>query len=65
MCASSIRRPSPAIIIFPARCSKPDSIHKLLDMAVPDWQNSEQAKQILGRKVEADDVLFMHKHKWP
>ena len=36
-----------------------DSLRKLLDMAVPDWQNSEQAKQILGRTVEADDVLFM------
>ena len=36
-----------------------DALRKLLDMAVPDWQNSEQAKQILGRTVEADDVLFM------
>ena len=43
---------------------EPDSIHKLLDMAVPDWQNSEQAKQILGRKVEVDDVLFMLGDKW-
>jgi electron-transferring-flavoprotein dehydrogenase len=36
-----------------------DSLRRLLDMAVPDWQNSEQAKQILGREVEVDDVLFM------
>lgn len=36
-----------------------DSLRRLLDMAVADWQNSEQAKQILGRTVEADDVLFM------
>jgi electron-transferring-flavoprotein dehydrogenase len=36
-----------------------ESLGKLLDMAVPDWQNSEQAKQILGRTVGVDDVLFM------
>jgi electron-transferring-flavoprotein dehydrogenase len=36
-----------------------EPIHKLLDMAVADWRNSEQAKQMLARKVEADDVLFM------
>jgi electron-transferring-flavoprotein dehydrogenase len=36
-----------------------EAIHKLLDMAVPDWRNGEQAKQILDRTVKADDVLFM------
>ena len=36
-----------------------EQIHKLLDMAVPDWRNSEPAKQILDRTVKADDVLFM------
>lgn len=36
-----------------------EPIHKLLDMAVADWRNSEQAKQILARTVIADDVVFM------
>jgi electron-transferring-flavoprotein dehydrogenase len=43
---------------------EPDSIHKLLDAALPEWRNSEQAKQIFGRKVEVDDVLFMLKGKF-
>ena len=43
---------------------EPDSIHKLLDIASLDWRNSEQAKQILGRKVEVDDILFLLKDKF-
>jgi electron-transferring-flavoprotein dehydrogenase len=41
-----------------------DALHKLLDMAMPDWRNSEQAKQILARKVEVDDILFMTPDKF-
>jgi electron-transferring-flavoprotein dehydrogenase len=43
---------------------EPDSIHNLLDMALPDWRNSQEAKDILGRTVKVDDVLFLLKNKF-
>jgi electron-transferring-flavoprotein dehydrogenase len=38
---------------------EPEAIHKLLDGAVEGWAESEQAKKVLGRKVDKDEVLFM------
>ena len=38
---------------------EPGAIHKLLDSAVDNWKETEQAKKILGRKVDSDQVMFM------
>ncbi|MBN1126756.1 MAG: FAD-dependent oxidoreductase [Sedimentisphaerales bacterium] len=38
---------------------EPGALHKLLDSAVPDWQESDQAKKVLVSKVEKDEVLFL------
>jgi len=35
-----------------------DVLDKLLDTARPDWKESEEAGQVLGKKVRKDDVLF-------
>lgn len=36
-----------------------DAIFSLLDKAVPDWRASKQAEEILGTKINKDDVLFL------
>ncbi|MHC4395411.1 MAG: 4Fe-4S dicluster domain-containing protein [Planctomycetota bacterium] len=33
-------------------------LHKLLDSAVSDWQQSDRAKDVLAQKVDNDDVMF-------
>jgi electron-transferring-flavoprotein dehydrogenase len=38
---------------------EPGPLHDLLDLAVPDWQNSEQAQKVLSKKVTTDNVMFM------
>lgn len=38
---------------------EPGAIHKLLDIAVDNWKETDQAKTILGRKVDSDQVMFM------
>jgi electron-transferring-flavoprotein dehydrogenase len=38
---------------------EPKAIHTLLDSAVENWAETDQAKTILGRKVDSDQVLFM------
>ena len=38
---------------------EPGPIHQLLDLAAPNWRESDQAKQVLARKVEQDDVLYL------
>ena len=35
-----------------------EALHTLLDSAVPDWQESEAAKDVLGKKVDKDNVMF-------
>jgi len=33
-------------------------LHSLLDISVPGWHDSDQAKEMLANKVEKDDVMF-------
>ena len=35
-----------------------DAIHKLLDSAVEEWKESDTAKDVLGKKVKKDNVMF-------
>lgn len=35
-----------------------DVLEQLLDSVEPDWRQSDQAGQVLGKKVQRDDVLF-------
>jgi len=35
-----------------------EPLHTLLDLAVPGWQDSEQAKDVLAEKVRKDNVMF-------
>ncbi len=35
-----------------------DAIHRLLDSAVEGWQDSDTAKDVLGKKVKKDNVMF-------
>ncbi len=38
---------------------EPDSLHRLLDRALPQWRETDQAREILARTVQQDDVLFL------
>ncbi len=35
------------------------ALHELLDAAEPDWRDSDEAKDVLGKRIEKDDILFM------
>jgi electron-transferring-flavoprotein dehydrogenase len=35
-----------------------EPLHTLLDSAVPGWQDSEQAKELLAEKISKDNVMF-------
>ena len=35
-----------------------DALHRLLDSAVEGWKNSDAAKDVLGKKVKKDNVMF-------
>jgi len=35
-----------------------EALHTLLDSAVPGWQDSDAAKDVLGKKVNKDNVMF-------
>lgn len=37
---------------------EPEAVEELLDMALPDWRESDEAKKVLGRVIDKDDVLF-------
>ena len=37
---------------------EPESLHSLLDSVVPGWQESEDAKAVLAKKVNKDNVMF-------
>src|SRR3989339_882380 len=34
------------------------ALHKLLDTSVNNWQESNEAKEVLAKKVDKDDVMF-------
>jgi len=36
-----------------------DSLQQLLDAVQPEWRESDQAKEVLSRKVEQENVLFL------
>ncbi len=38
---------------------EPASVHRLLDGVLPGWRDSDAAREVLGRTVERDDVLFL------
>ncbi|MHC4068949.1 MAG: electron transfer flavoprotein-ubiquinone oxidoreductase [Planctomycetota bacterium] len=38
---------------------EPEPLHTLLDSAVPDWQDSDQAKDVLAAKIKKDNVMFL------
>ncbi len=38
---------------------EPETLHTLLDSAVPDWRDSEQAKSILANVIDKDEVMFL------
>jgi len=35
------------------------ALERLLDKALPGWQDSNEARQLLGRRVRRDDILFL------
>jgi len=37
---------------------EPEALHTLLDSAVPGWQETEDAKDVLAKKVDKDNVMF-------
>jgi len=37
---------------------EPEPLHTLLDSAVPEWQHSVPAKDVLAKKVDKDNVMF-------
>jgi len=38
---------------------EPDALHRLLDAAVPNWQQTDQAKDVLANKIDKDDIMFL------
>lgn len=38
---------------------EPQPLHSLLDSAVPGWQQSDAAKDVLANKIDKDDILFL------
>jgi electron-transferring-flavoprotein dehydrogenase len=71
-CAIAIKQASPeteVVVIdkapdlgnhnFSGAVLEPSSIHRLLDAALPDWREKDEAKEILSRTVEKDDVFFL------
>jgi electron-transferring-flavoprotein dehydrogenase len=36
-----------------------EPLHTLLDSAVPGWQNSDAAKEVLANKIDKDDIMFL------
>jgi len=37
---------------------EPEALHHLLDTALPDWQNSTDANEVLSKKVVKDNIMF-------
>jgi len=38
---------------------EPEPLHSLLDAAVPDWRDSDTAKDVLGNVIDTDDIVFL------
>jgi len=38
---------------------EPEPLHTLLNSAVPNWQDSDQAKDVLAAKIKKDNVMFL------
>jgi electron-transferring-flavoprotein dehydrogenase len=38
---------------------EPQPFHTLLDSAVPGWQDTDAAKDVLANKIDKDDILFL------
>ncbi len=38
---------------------EPGSLHRLLDEAAPDWQQSEAAQDVLRAKIDKDNIVFL------
>jgi electron-transferring-flavoprotein dehydrogenase len=38
---------------------EPQPFHALLDSAVPGWQDTDAAKDVLANKIDKDDILFL------
>ena len=36
-----------------------EPLHTLLDSAVPGWQDSDVAKDVLARRIDKDDIMFL------
>jgi len=36
-----------------------EPLHTLLDSAVPGWQDSDAAKDVLANKIDKDDIMFL------
>jgi electron-transferring-flavoprotein dehydrogenase len=43
---------------------EPEPLHTLLDSAVPGWQQNDNAKEVLAKKVEKENVMFLLGKKW-
>lgn len=43
---------------------EPQPLHTLLDSAVPGWQDSDAAKDVLANKVDKDNIMFLPGRKW-
>jgi electron-transferring-flavoprotein dehydrogenase len=41
-----------------------EPLHTLLDSAVPDWRDSDAAKQVLANKIDKDDIMFLLGTSW-
>jgi electron-transferring-flavoprotein dehydrogenase len=38
---------------------EPEPLHTLLNSAVPDWQDSDSAKDVLANVIDKDDIMFL------
>jgi electron-transferring-flavoprotein dehydrogenase len=38
---------------------EPEPLHSLLDSAIPGWQETEAAKEVLVNKIDKDDIMFL------
>lgn len=38
---------------------EPKALHELLDDIIPDWPNTEQAKEVLSSRIDKDDIMFL------
>lgn len=36
-----------------------EPLHTLLDSAVPDWRDTDSAKDVLANKIDKDDIMFL------